>query len=461
MKIEKLNRKERGAHQPGSREAQLLAYCAVAGSALMAAQPAYAAIVYSGVQNLPVAGFNTVSVDLDGDLANDFEFKNASISSSVFYNAAKPLLSNALGANPFYNLPITQAVNSLLTWKTQASFLNPNGLILNLASTSAAITSGSFANGTGYLGVRFQISGSTHYGWIRYGGTTSLTTPFATGTIVDWAYEDTPDTAITVAQVADDYANNCAGAAPVGLNTTVPGVINYAGDNDTFEITVIEIGTLSVYTTGTTDTYGYLLDSGCAVLSQNDDKDNSTVNFFISQAVTPGTYYVSVAGYPIAVPPVTGHYVLNVDFIVPTTTTTIPTTTTIAPTTTTVAPTTTTVAPTTTTVAPTTTTVAPTTTTTSIAPACNLTIRPAAISKLVSLALPIRRIVISSQTDSALPANPDINWGTEAIQTLWARTRNNNTIVAWVVVRPLQLTRDETYTVTIGDCTGELIIRPF
>jgi hypothetical protein len=74
---------------------------------------------------------------------------------------------------------------------------------------------------------------------------------------------------------------------------------------------------------------------------------------------------------------------------------------------------------------------------------------------------PIRRIVISSQTDATLPDNPDINWGTDAIRTLWARTRNNNTIVAWVLVRPMQLTRDETYAVTVGDCAGELIIRPF
>jgi hypothetical protein len=452
MKIEKLNKKKRGAHQSGTREAQLLAYCAVAGSALMVAQPADAAIVYSGVQNLPVADNNTVSVDLDGDLVKDFAFKNASISSSVFYNAARPLLSNALGANPFYNLPATQIINSALSWKTQAAFINPNGLVLNLASTAATTTNQPFPNGAGYLGVRFQIAGSTHYGWIRYDGTTSLTPPLvATGIIVDWAYEDTADTAITAGQVADDYANSCAGAAPVGLNTTVPGVINYPGDNDTFEITVIENGTLNVSTTGTTDTYGYLLDSGCAILNQNDDQDNSTVNFSISQAVTPGTYYVSVAGSPIAVPPVTGPYVLDVDFIVPaTTTTTIPTTTT-----TTIPTTTTTIEPTTTT------TIAPTTTTTTSITPCSLTVRPAQISKLASFMAPIRRIVISSQTDAVLPDNPDINWGTDAIRTLWARTRNNNTIVAWVLVRPMQLTRDETYTVTVGDCTGELEIRPF
>ncbi len=97
MKRDNLNKKKRGVRQPGGREAQLLAYCAMAGGALMAAQPADAAIVYSGVQNLPVAGGNTVLVDLDGDTVNDFQFRNASLSSTFIYNSVKPLVNNALG----------------------------------------------------------------------------------------------------------------------------------------------------------------------------------------------------------------------------------------------------------------------------------------------------------------------------------------------------------------------------
>ncbi len=212
MKIKKLNREKRGAQQPAAREAQLLAYCAMASGALMAAQPADAAIVYSGVQNLPVAGGNTVPVDLDGDTVNDFQFKNASISSSVVYNAVKPLLNNALGqAHILFDLPLSLAVNAALSWRTQGYFTQPPyGLVLNLAST--AVSTGFFyngtGNGTGYLGVRFQIAANTHYGWIRYDGTASVTGPVATGLIVDWAYENTPDASIL------------AGEAPAPTTTT-------------------------------------------------------------------------------------------------------------------------------------------------------------------------------------------------------------------------------------------------
>jgi hypothetical protein len=37
----------------------------------------------------------------------------------------------------------------------------------------------------GYLGVRFKLNGKTLYGWIQYQGTAG-----ASGTIIDWAYED-------------------------------------------------------------------------------------------------------------------------------------------------------------------------------------------------------------------------------------------------------------------------------
>ncbi len=247
----------------------------------------------------------------------------------------------------------------------------------------------------------------------------------ATGVIVEWAYEDTPDASIYVSSGIDDYKDNCSAAFPVGLNSTVSGVINYAGDNDTFKIEVTGNGTLDVYTTGTTDTYGYLLNSTCDILIQNDDKNNDPglINFFISQAVTPGTYYVSVAGNAVI-----GPYLLHVDFTAASTTTT--------------------------------TTIPPTTTTTSITP-CSLTVTPGKISKLFSVIAPIRRIIIRSQAGAALPDNPDIDWGTDAIRTLSARLKNDNTIIAWVFIRPLLLKANETYDIAVGDCTGEITTKPF
>jgi fibronectin type 3 domain-containing protein len=103
---------------------------------------------------------------------------------------------------------------------------------------------------------------------------------------------------------------------------------------------------------------------------------------------------------------------------------------------------------------------APTTTTTTSIPACNLNISPGTIGgRMLSMLAPIRRITLRSLEGSELPDNPDINWGTDAIQTLSARAKDANTIIAWVLIRPMRLTANETFTVTVGDCTGEIITR--
>ena len=49
---------------------------------------------------------------------------------------------------------------------------------------------GNFNNATGYIGVRFSADCGTAYGWIQYEGVTNSFGPI-TGTIIDWAYEDT------------------------------------------------------------------------------------------------------------------------------------------------------------------------------------------------------------------------------------------------------------------------------
>ena len=83
--------------------------------------------------------------------------------------------------------------------------------------------------------------------------------------------------------------------------------IDYAGDEDVFRITVPSSGTLTVYTTGITDTYGYLLDSSGNQLASNDDGGQST-NFSFSYSVSAGTFYVRVRHYS---PTGTGSYTIN------------------------------------------------------------------------------------------------------------------------------------------------------
>ncbi|MBI2884213.1 MAG: pre-peptidase C-terminal domain-containing protein, partial [Candidatus Methylomirabilis oxyfera] len=107
----------------------------------------------------------------------------------------------------------------------------------------------------------------------------------------------------------DDHGNSCSAATAVNVNSSTAGTINSAGDWDYFKVQVPSSGTLTVYTTGSTDTYGFLKNSSCADIASNDDYNGT--NFRISQSVTAGTYYVAVRHYSSTG---TGAYTLNVSF---------------------------------------------------------------------------------------------------------------------------------------------------
>lgn len=107
----------------------------------------------------------------------------------------------------------------------------------------------------------------------------------------------------------DDYGNSMGSATVLSPNSSASGAINYAGDVDYFRVDVGSSGTLTAYTTGSTDTYGYLLDSGGSTLTYNDD--NPYPNFRFSYSVSAGTYYVQVRHYSSGG---TGSYTLYVEF---------------------------------------------------------------------------------------------------------------------------------------------------
>ena len=109
---------------------------------------------------------------------------------------------------------------------------------------------------------------------------------------------------------ADDYGNGCNAAAALNVGSSRYGAIEYWGDSDYFRIYVPSSGTLTVYTTGSTDTFGTLGDSRCVTLVSNDDQP-SNANFRIVRAVNAGTYYLKVRHYS---PTSTGGYVVFAGF---------------------------------------------------------------------------------------------------------------------------------------------------
>ncbi|MGD9732696.1 MAG: CHAP domain-containing protein [Desulfamplus sp.] len=111
-------------------------------------------------------------------------------------------------------------------------------------------------------------------------------------------------------QVTDDYGNSCDNAFPVNVNSTINGKIETSGDYDYFKVQVPSSGTLTVYTTGSTDTYGFLKNASYVDIKSYSGY-NGDNNFRISESVTAGTYYIAVRHYSSSG---TGNYTLNVDF---------------------------------------------------------------------------------------------------------------------------------------------------
>ena len=107
--------------------------------------------------------------------------------------------------------------------------------------------------------------------------------------------------------IGQDSDDTLDGATQVDLGSSTSGSLS-EGDVDYFRVEKSSAGTLTAYTTGSTDTEGYILDSSGNVLDRNDDGGEGW-NFRVSASVSAGTYYIRVEG---SFSSVTGDYTLHV-----------------------------------------------------------------------------------------------------------------------------------------------------
>ena len=109
---------------------------------------------------------------------------------------------------------------------------------------------------------------------------------------------------------SDDYSNTRSGATSLAVDGSRSGRLETGGDVDFFQVQVSRSGTLTVYTTGSTDTYGTLQNSSGSSLATNDD-GGSGRNFSIARSVSAGTYYIQVRGFSSST---TGSYTVHARF---------------------------------------------------------------------------------------------------------------------------------------------------
>jgi len=107
---------------------------------------------------------------------------------------------------------------------------------------------------------------------------------------------------------SDDHGSDCAAATPIVCDSITAGRIYPARNRDYFRLQLDQPGLIAIQSTGSTDTYGSLLDSACNELISNDD-NGSGRNFFIEQMLDPGIYYIGVRHYNSRR---TGNYSLDV-----------------------------------------------------------------------------------------------------------------------------------------------------
>ena len=105
-----------------------------------------------------------------------------------------------------------------------------------------------------------------------------------------------------------DFGSTLETAGTLPLDSPVQGDINFAGDTDVLKLDLSSAKEVLFYTTGDTDTVGYLLDDMGETIRANDDYffGQGNLNFFIGSSLDAGVYYLRVAGWSDT----TGSYVL-------------------------------------------------------------------------------------------------------------------------------------------------------
>lgn len=238
-------------------------YAALA-TGVTAAAGASAQVTYTDINPdvvLTPSGTAQYLLNLDGDAVTDMGFAVASgsvtgiytygtmqIPYTVSYDAGVALFGTAAPATNGWmaassnaepsNIPNGNAIGAA------GNFYQAQGFIGNVQSTYLGApvngqygpySDGYFLGTEGYVGIRFDISGSTHYGWARV----EMAANGTSMTIKDYAYDATPNTAIAAGDMgsvgvdevnfenAIQFISNQNNQVTVKMNTTITnGMIN-------------------------------------------------------------------------------------------------------------------------------------------------------------------------------------------------------------------------------------------
>jgi hypothetical protein len=172
-----------------------LARYALAGGALLGWPAAsHANIIYSGTQNVAFNAGTPAAVNFNPlvDAITDVTFSASS--TGVF-----PAITSSVSATPAASNAIRLGPLSLGDPITMANTTDTTGGML-VSKVGFAPSTGPWASQAtpAYIGLRFTASGQDYLGWAQL----SVNVAGPNGTVIDWAYQDTPETSINAGQTA-------------------------------------------------------------------------------------------------------------------------------------------------------------------------------------------------------------------------------------------------------------------
>jgi hypothetical protein len=205
---------------------------------LGAAQSSDAVVVYNPLDVSIPETTTDYQLDLDGDGVNEFDIQQFDTITKIADVAPTTSFVEDPLSNRAANLNSGAVIGPDSFWGPEG--MPPsggdalNGLDAN-APDGPEVGHFQLSDGPGFIGVRFQIGGNTHYGWVGYEGTGAENDP--SGHIYGAAYDDAPDTAIEAgagippAGVPGDYNNNGAVDAADYVLWRNGGPLENEGDN--------------------------------------------------------------------------------------------------------------------------------------------------------------------------------------------------------------------------------------
>jgi hypothetical protein len=182
---------------------RLNAYALAASAAgvgmLALTQPAEARVVYTKIhQRIPTNTFYPLDIDHDGTTNLSIYDRSTTTGSGVRYDVLYAFLKGSIfvegltggGAARPFALRLGAPVES--PWNTGVTEVMA-------AASSRGKETGNWVNvNNHYLGLRFQIKGRTHYGWVRL--SVEVKGPNISATLTGYAYETIPNKRILAGQ---------------------------------------------------------------------------------------------------------------------------------------------------------------------------------------------------------------------------------------------------------------------